>query len=112
MLFLGRRGVGKSTLIRRAVGILRDTAAILAVVDVQAYSTLTGAELQRQILQDVVSALVEDAKRVSTEFKLNIETQRLLTIITDLAAGETSISATTQDQDRASKSRTLPYTQS
>jgi hypothetical protein len=58
---VGRRGVGKSTLIRRAVRILRESTAVVAVIDVP-YSTLNGAELQRQLLQDVVTGLVEDIK--------------------------------------------------
>jgi Cdc6-like AAA superfamily ATPase len=90
---VGRRGVGKSTLIRRAVGILRETAATVAVVDVQAHSMLTGVDLQRQILQDIISALVEDAKRVSAKFNLKIEPQKLLSISDDLAAGKTPVSA-------------------
>lgn len=84
---VGRRGVGKSTLIRRAVEILRESSAIVAVIDVQAYSTLVGAELQREVLQDVLSALSQDAARVSKEFERDIRTDELSTIIEDLGVG-------------------------
>jgi hypothetical protein len=48
---VGRRGVGKSTLMLRAIEILREAASV--VVDVQAYSTLSGEDLARELLQDV-----------------------------------------------------------
>jgi hypothetical protein len=63
---VGRRGVGKSTLIRSAVKILKASAAIVAVVDFQAYSTLAVDDLAREIMQDIVNGLVQDASRVST----------------------------------------------
>ena len=83
---VGRRGVGKSTLIRRAVGFLRETGAIMSVVDAQAYPTLIGVELQRQILQDVINALVDDAERISKKFRVGFDTQKLLSISNDLGS--------------------------
>ena len=65
----------------------------MAVVDVQAYSTLTGADLQREILQDVLGALARDAKRVASKFNYRIDTQKLLTLSNDLATDETSVDA-------------------
>ena len=50
----GRRGVGKSTLIRRAVQILGATPAICVVLDMQAYSTLEGDDLLKEVFYDVV----------------------------------------------------------
>jgi hypothetical protein len=60
----GRRGVGKSTLIRRAVEILSETGAVVAVLDMQTYSTLEGSELIFEVLQDVCDSLIESAHRL------------------------------------------------
>lgn len=49
----GRRGVGKSTLIGRAVSILRAVSAPAVVLDMQAYSTLEDDELFSEVLSDV-----------------------------------------------------------
>ena len=49
----GRRGVGKSTLIGRAVEILRATDAIVAVLDMQTYGMLSEDELLVEVLSDV-----------------------------------------------------------
>lgn len=61
----GRRGVGKSTLIRRAQDLLRNTSALVAVIDMQAYSSLTGDTLICEIFRDVSAALGEAANDVS-----------------------------------------------
>ena len=53
----GRRGVGKSTLIRRAISLLSTTPALVAVLDMQAYSTLTGDDLTREVLHDLCASL-------------------------------------------------------
>jgi Cdc6-like AAA superfamily ATPase len=98
---VGRRGVGKSTLIRRAVRILRESTAVVAAIDVQAYSALNGAELQRQLLQDVVTALVEDIRRISREFNLKLETQNLLTISSNLISSDSFIRAIIPEFKRA-----------
>jgi Cdc6-like AAA superfamily ATPase len=90
---VGRRGVGKSTLIGRAIEILRETASIVAVIDVQAYSTLVGNELQRQLLQDVVRALIEDAKRVANKYHTSLQTQGLVTIGHTLSLPNSSVNA-------------------
>lgn len=49
----GRRGVGKSTLIGRAVSILRATNSPTVVLDMQAYSTLEEEDLASEVLSDV-----------------------------------------------------------
>src|SRR5258708_18100532 len=85
---VGRRGVGKSTLIRRALEILKSTAAVVAVIDVQAYSTLSKDDLSREILHDVVTALAVDAARVSTLIKKNINTKTLWSIAEQLSSAQ------------------------
>jgi hypothetical protein len=85
---VGRRGVGKSTLIRRAVEILRASPAIVGVVDMQAYSTLGTEDLQREVLQDVIVALIDDANRVERLLKTQIDPKDLKSINSDLASGD------------------------
>lgn len=55
----GRRGVGKSTLIGRAVEILRSKSSLIKVLDMQAYSTLTDEELLIEVLSDVARGFAE-----------------------------------------------------
>lgn len=53
----GRRGVGKSTLIRRAADLLRNTDSVLCIIDMQSYSTLGSNDLQRELFIDICSSL-------------------------------------------------------
>lgn len=62
---VGRRGVGKSTLIKKAAEIIRASSSLVAILDAQKYSVLTGQDLVREILHDVANALIEDAERSS-----------------------------------------------
>lgn len=52
-LILGRRGVGKSTLILRAVELLEKAKKICVVMDMQAYSELVQTALFREVLHDL-----------------------------------------------------------
>jgi Cdc6-like AAA superfamily ATPase len=90
---VGRRGVGKSTLIRRALEILKAAPAILAVIDAQAYATLSGDDLAREILDDVVRALADDAARVSALVGKEIGTETLRSISAELSGAQISPSA-------------------
>jgi AAA ATPase domain len=83
-VLVGRRGVGKSTLIRSAVKSLKASAAIVAVIDFQAYPALSGDDLAREILQDIVRGLAQDVSRVSTA----IDIQRLEAIAAELATAQ------------------------
>jgi hypothetical protein len=53
----GRRGVGKSTLIGRAVEILTAAGNAAVVLDMQGYSTLTGDELVVEVMADICRQL-------------------------------------------------------
>nr|WP_216293578.1 hypothetical protein [Delftia acidovorans]MCA1067420.1 hypothetical protein [Delftia acidovorans] len=53
----GRRGVGKSTLIRRASELLSHSKAAICVIDMQSYSTLGEDDLQRELFIDICSML-------------------------------------------------------
>jgi len=85
---VGRRGVGKSTLIRRALEILKDTPIIVAVIDAQAYAALSGDDLAREILDDVVRSLADDTARVSALIGQRINTELLESISTELSGAQ------------------------
>jgi Cdc6-like AAA superfamily ATPase len=61
----GRRGVGKSTLIRRAVDLLKETNATVAVIDMQSYSTLSKDELLYELFFDICSSLASSGEKVT-----------------------------------------------
>lgn len=61
-LIMGRRGVGKSTLILRAVELLDKAKQICIVMDMQAYSELTQTALHREVLHDFARKLAESAE--------------------------------------------------
>jgi hypothetical protein len=84
---VGRRGVGKSTLIKRAVQILRTSPAIVVVLDAQVYSTLTGDDLSREVIYDLVTAIAEDARRIAGRADLVLNTKGLEQLAVDLSAG-------------------------
>jgi len=63
-LLVGRRGVGKSTLIRRAADLLEKANKICVVMDMQAYSDeLSGQSLCREVLHDFSRKLVESGQQ-------------------------------------------------
>jgi len=84
----GRRGVGKSTLIRRAVELLQATSTLYAVLDMQAYAGLAGDDLLREVLHDVCVHLADSTRRVAAKLGKNLDA----TTLSDLA--ETISSAT------------------
>jgi hypothetical protein len=90
---VGRRGVGKSTLIKRAVEILKTSPAIVAVLDLQVYSTLTGDDLTREVLHDIATALADDAKRVTASVGGALNTTGLQSIAAELLAGYLAVPA-------------------
>ncbi|HEY5330793.1 MAG TPA: ATP-binding protein [Acidobacteriaceae bacterium] len=73
----GRRGVGKSTLIRRAVEILAAAKALVAVLDMQAYSSLSQEDLQYEVFQDVCLMFSESAARIAGASASSEELQKL-----------------------------------
>jgi Cdc6-like AAA superfamily ATPase len=83
---VGRRGVGKSTLITRAMEILKDTSAIVAVIDAQAYEALSGDDLAREVLDDIVRSLADDTTRVSALIGKTVSTEPLRSISAELSA--------------------------
>ena len=58
----GRRGVGKSTLIRRAEDLLRRGGDIVCVLDAQSYAPLGGDDLVQEIFVDICESLADAAE--------------------------------------------------
>lgn len=85
---LGRRGVGKSTLIRRATELLSDSPTIVVVLDMQGYSGLRKSDLLKEVLHDVVLGLVDRANEVARRFSISLDTTELAKMATRLAHGE------------------------
>jgi hypothetical protein len=89
----GRRGVGKSTLIRRATQLLSERNAIVAILDMQSYSTLVGDDLIREVFYDTCTELAESGGALVN--KLNIPSKDIATEIlavgTDILAGNLAI---------------------
>ncbi len=81
---VGRRGVGKSTLIKRAAEIIRASSSLVAILDVQAYSLLSGQDLMREVLHDIVNALVEDSARVSSILGVELDLKNLMAVRRDI----------------------------
>jgi hypothetical protein len=89
-IVVGRRGVGKSTLIRRAVELLRDSASIISVVDAQAYSMLRGDDLAREVLLDIIAGIANDSERASNVLQREIDTRDLQLTASQILSGHLS----------------------
>lgn len=81
-LIVGRRGVGKSTLVMRAQELLAGGRDLTATLDMQAYSELGGAALHSEVLVDVLRS-IRDAV-VAFNLRLNRDVE-LTSIDTALA---------------------------
>lgn len=87
----GRRGVGKSTLIKRATDLLAMTPAIVAILDMQGYSSLAADDLLREVLYDACSAFVESAKTSSGGIKkIQTQVQNLEDVANQIRSGNLS----------------------
>lgn len=69
-LIWGRRGVGKSTLIMRAVELLREAGSPCAVMDMQRYEQRTDDALVTDVLADVAEALAGAAEEQGAPAKI------------------------------------------
>jgi hypothetical protein len=83
-VIVGRRGVGKSTLIKRASELIRASNSLVTIVDFQAYSLLEGENLVREILYDVVNGLILDIPRVELAMGRSINGDALRRIASDV----------------------------
>lgn len=80
----GRRGVGKSTLIRRAVDLLRANNGLVAVLDMQTYSTLTGDALVVEVLHDACAQFAEALATLNEKLSQSLDTAKLDSIASQL----------------------------
>lgn len=87
----GRRGVGKSTLIRRSVELLSGTKALVAVLDMQAYSLLTGDDLVQEVMYDVCVSLSQSGKNIAHRYNLDISMVDLDSVAEDILSGGVSL---------------------
>ncbi|WP_213772783.1 ATP-binding protein [Bradyrhizobium sp. dw_78] len=85
---VGRRGVGKSTLIRRATEILRASQKVVVVIDSQPYATVSKDEVSRELLEDVVEGILESSAKMAQTMQKQIDLRDLQQIRDDLASGE------------------------
>ena len=67
-LVVGRRGVGKSTLLMKAIAVLKRTESLIVALDMQGYSTMNEAEVALEVLADI-------AREIATGLKTNDGTQ-------------------------------------
>ena len=84
-VIVGRRGVGKSTLIKRATELIRASGSSVAVVDCQAHSMLEGSELSREIIYDVVQSLIGDISRSARAIGNILDTSELQRLADEVA---------------------------
>ena len=87
-IVLGRRGVGKSTLIRRAVELLSESPALVVVLDMQGYAGLRKADLFREIMHDALTGLANAARTTSARFGIALDASGLSEVATRLATGQ------------------------
>lgn len=90
---LGRRGVGKSTLIKSSIDILKASAAVVTVIDAQAYSMLSGDDLAREILFDVVSGVLADSPRAAAVAGVQVDLSELRETARRVSSGEITAQA-------------------
>jgi len=105
-IVIGRRGVGKSTLIRRAIELLSESPAVFVVLDMQTYVGLKRAELLREVLHDVLAGLAAGADRVSKRFDMSLDSSGLAAAARQLIGGASSPSGITPASKRLLKNIT------
>ena len=65
-LIVGRRGVGKSTLVMRARDLLSGGRDLIVALDCQAYSELSGPGLHREVLRDLFLEMRQSVQTATT----------------------------------------------
>lgn len=75
-LIWGRRGVGKSTLIMRAVELLREAGSPCAVMDMQRYEQRKDDALVTDVLADIAEALARAAEEQDATAEFVVEFRR------------------------------------
>lgn len=83
----GRRGVGKSTLIKRATDLLATTSAIVAILDMQGYSTLTDDNLLREVMYDACIGFINSSKTLADKANKKVKTKGLEDVAEQINSG-------------------------
>ena len=99
-LILGRRGVGKSTLILRAVELLEKAKKVCVVMDMQAYSELVQTALCREVLHDLTRKLAESAEQRVPARTLRRVARQLRSFSEAVLEGEKEISLAQPELNR------------
>lgn len=84
---LGRRGVGKSTLIKRAKELLSKSSAIVAVLDMQTYSTLSEDDIYREVIYDTLIALSIGVERTAKAHRIDLSSDELRVLASRVSEG-------------------------
>lgn len=87
----GRRGVGKSTLIRRATDLLADGSSVVCVLDMQGYSTESGDELTLDVMYDACAGFVREAEILSERVGLKVDVTALKQIVQNIELGALNV---------------------
>jgi energy-coupling factor transporter ATP-binding protein EcfA2 len=83
-LIVGRRGVGKSTLISLAAELLQKAKKLYVVLDMQAYTELTGDRLYAEVLHDFCKKLADQGEKMaglSAQFSQANELRNLASVV-------------------------------
>lgn len=102
----GRRGVGKSTLIRRATALLAESTAVVCVLDMQAYSSLSGDDLIRELMHDVCAALASSGASVAKRMGIHWTSEDLFAVSEKILAGDIPAAKISISVNRALKKLT------
>lgn len=87
-LIVGRRGVGKSTLISRAMQLLRESRHICVVLDMQAYANSTESTIFFDVIGDVARRIADSAKERSASTGSDLPSQELSDFANKVLDGE------------------------
>jgi energy-coupling factor transporter ATP-binding protein EcfA2 len=106
-LILGRRGVGKSTLILRAVELLEKAKKVCVVMDMQAYSELVQTALYREVLHDFARKLAESMEEKFPLVAQGTLVRRLRSFSEAVLDGETEVSHAQPELNRLLRELTV-----
>ncbi len=90
-LIVGRRGVGKSTLVMRAREMLSAGANLIATIDCQAYSELAADALHREVVGDLLHGIRDAALAMAATSGRPIDTSAIDAALVDLETPEFDI---------------------
>lgn len=83
-IVVGRRGVGKSTLLIRAMELLENSHSTCAALDMQAYTELSGDALVREVLHDLAGSIKKAAANAARIQGVNLSTDGLDSFVSQI----------------------------